>query len=102
MARRGRVKLNQAAIDALAADPYVRERLVEGAKPVVVAAQAGAPKRTGAGAASIGAEAVFVDAGWAARISWDRAHFYMRFQEYGTKTIDARPFLRPALEGLSR
>lgn len=53
-----------------------------------------APKRSGEGAASIHAEVV----GDEVRVSWDRQHFYLYFHEVGTSRMNARPFLRPALD----
>lgn len=57
-----------------------------------------APKRTGAGAASIHAELGEDEDGAYADVSWDRDHFYMGFKELGTEHEPAQPFLRPALE----
>ena len=58
----------------------------------------GAPKRTGAGAASIHAEVDSDTQSAYADISWDPQHFYMFFAEVGTEHESARPFLRPALD----
>ena len=89
------------AIDALKTDPAVGRLLGDVAEELVVPhAQAAAPHRTGAGAASIHAEQVFDDSEWMAHIGWDRDHFYMHFSELGTVNMPARPFLVPALEGL--
>jgi HK97 gp10 family phage protein len=67
------------------------------ADEVVERARHMAPKRTGAGAASIhkepredSGEVVGYD------VSWDTEHDYMRFHELGTEHMPARPFLRPA------
>ena len=73
--------------------PPVPEALREAAWTVVATAQARAPRNTGAGAASIHAEAAGPNA---YRVGWDRAHDYMRFPEFGTEHQPARPFLRPA------
>jgi len=97
-----RVVLNQRGMTDLLRDPDLRMGLLDAAQPVVRAAQLGAPKRTGAGAASIHAEAVLDGPEWTARISWSRERFYLRFHEMGTKSLPARPFLVPALEGLTR
>lgn len=55
-----------------------------------------APHDTGAGAASID---VFDDPRVVGQvdISWDDAHWYMRFQELGTKFVPAQHFLLRAL-----
>lgn len=97
---KAKVRLNQAAIQQLAAHPEIRDAILSGARPVVMAARAGAPKATGEGAASIDAEVGLLDGQWVAHISWARDRYYMAFHEFGTKKMDARPFLRPALEGL--
>jgi len=86
----------------LVTDPGMGDLLLESAAPVVSAARAGAPKRTGAGAASIHPEAVLDGPEWTVHVSWSQARFYMYFHERGTKHLPARPFLVPALEGLSR
>lgn len=57
-----------------------------------------APKRTGAGAASIHAEVESDDQSAYADISWTPDRFYMFFAEVGTEHESARPFLRPALD----
>lgn len=72
-----------------AVDPQVRDV----AARIAADAQRMAPKRTGKGAASIHAEA---QPDGSVRVSWDPAHFYMLFQEFGTQHQTARPFLRPA------
>ncbi len=97
-----RIVLHQAEIDGLANDPQWRDVLLQAAQPVVAAAKAGAPKRTGEGAASIRAEEVLDGPEWTVRVSWDRDRFYMYFHERGTRHLPARPFLVPALEGLAR
>ena len=102
MAGDTRVVLHQGAITDMARDPGIRAALLDAALPVVARAQFGAPKRTGAGAASIRAEAVLDGPEWTAQISWSRERFYLRFHEMGTRSLPARPFLVPALEGLSR
>jgi HK97 gp10 family phage protein len=50
------------------------------------------------GAASIHAETNLTPKGWRARISWSKAHYYMGFSEVGTKYMEPRPFLVPAIE----
>ena len=97
-----RVVVHEAAVRGLARDPGVRELLLDAAAPVVSDAQGRAPKRTGAGAASIHAEAVLDGPEWTAHMSWSRERFYMYFHERGTPSLPARPFLVPALEGSAR
>jgi HK97 gp10 family phage protein len=94
-----RVVLDEAAIRGLAKDPSMGPLLLEAAMPELARARAQAPKHTGAGAASIHAEAVLDGPEWTARASWDQLHFYMRFHELGTRYLPARPFLVPAFEG---
>lgn len=89
------------AIEDLARDPDIRAGLLAAAAPIVRGAAAAAPKQTGAGAASIRAEAVLDGPEWTARVSWDREHYYMFFQERGTVNLPARPFLVPTVEGLA-
>lgn len=98
-----RVVLHQSEIDGLSADPEIREMLHAAAEQMVVPlAQANAPKRTGAGAASIRSESVLDGPVWVEHISWDQDHFYMYFQDRGTRVLPARTFLEDSLEGLSR
>ena len=73
--------------------------LVEAAGPGVRQAKGQAPHRTGAGAASIGVEAVLDGPEWTAHASWDQLHHYMIFSERGTRFMPARPFLVPAFGG---
>jgi HK97 gp10 family phage protein len=76
-----------------------REVLTDDAKKVTRTAALLAPKRTGAGARSIGHELVHEGGGWTARVAWDRLHGYMRFPEGGTRYIQAQRFMRRAAEG---
>lgn len=94
-----RVVWDQHELAALERDPVLLRNLEASAEPLVRSARAGAPKATGAGAASIRAElAPGVDAAWEVRVSWDQLHYYMRFHELGTRYLPADPFLRPALD----
>jgi HK97 gp10 family phage protein len=97
-----RVVVHDGEVRKLLDDPGMRGLMLETAQPVVSAASGGAPKRTGAGAFSIHAEAVLDGREWDALVSWTQARFYLRFHEMGTKSLPARPFLVPALEGLAR
>lgn len=97
-----RVVIHVAAVRDLADEPEIRDLVLEAATPVVSGAQGRAPKRTGAGAATIHAEAVLDGPEWTAHVSWSRERYYLGFHELGTRSLPARPFLVPALEGLSR
>lgn len=91
-----RFVLFPAEIEALKRIPELGPFLVLAALPGIQRAASAAPRLTGAGAASIHAEAVLDGSEWTARVSWDREHFYMRFHELGAKQLTARPFLVPA------
>lgn len=92
-----RLQLDRRAIAGIASDDEGRRATVAATEPVVTDARRFAPKRTGAGAASIHAEYGKDGRGWRGDVSWDAQHFYMQFQELGTRRQRARPFLRPAL-----
>lgn len=80
------------------AGPEVRDLVMAAAdREAVPRAQAAAPKLSGAGAASIHAEAVLDGPEWTARISWERHRYYMDFHERGTRYLDPRPFLVPSV-----
>lgn len=79
-------------------NPQVDRDTARAAERVVQLARARAPKRTGAGAASIHKER----RGDGYAISWDPAHDYMRFLEFGTEEITPRPFLRSAVHAVER
>jgi HK97 gp10 family phage protein len=96
-----RVVLRQHEIDAMATDPWVADMLLEFGDAVAVDAAARAPKRTGAGAASIHAESVLDGPEITAHIGWSRDQWYMRFPDLGTSRIPAQHFLENALEGFS-
>ena len=98
-----RVVVDQKAIAGLAREPWVRQYLMEAVAGPVRLAQQRAPKDTGAGAASIQAEAVSTADGWEVDTSWDRDHYYMKFSELPTANMPPHPFLIPAFErGLNR
>lgn len=86
----------QREIDALLRTPAARDMLLAVARPHATEAAGRAPKDTGAGAASIHAEAVLDDGQWAALVSWDQRRFYMYFHEVGSRSLPARPFLVPS------
>lgn len=94
-----RVVLHPEAIKQYGRSPGVHTLLGDIVGPAIAEdAAAMAPKRTGAGAASIHSELVEDASGPVVRVSWDKAHFYMGFAELGTSRQSATPFLRPAAE----
>lgn len=96
-----RIVVHRNEIEAIKRSPQMRDVLMDVTEQQLLPdAQQRAPKRTGAGAASIHAEPVLEDDEWTTHTSWDRDHFYMWFPEKGTVHQPARPFLVPALEGL--
>lgn len=100
MAVRVRTEVNQVEIRAIGRSGGARRTVLDAARPIVARARALAPKRTGAGAASIHAEPVLQRGQWEAHISWDRRHGYMRFPDAGTsRGVEARHFLRRASRG---
>jgi hypothetical protein len=74
------IVLHEGEILALAREEWFRRCLQGYGTQVVARARATAPRRTGAGAASIHVEPVLGPLGWEARVSWDVAHTYMHFQ----------------------
>ena len=86
-----------------ASDAVAREALVEataaGTKVIIDGAQRRAPKDTGKGAESIHASVTERSRfGVTQTIGPSKNAFYMRFVEFGTVKMTARPFLRPALD----
>ena len=86
-----------------ASDAVARESLVEataaGAKVIVESARRRAVKATGRGAESIHASVTERSRfGVTQAIGPTKRAFYMRFLEFGTVKMPARPFLRPALD----
>lgn len=95
-----RVVIDLAEIAALTRHPRVVDAVEYAGEAVASRARDLAPRASGAGAASIHAETVAHDRDPVVRVSWDRDHFYMRFQEEGTENMPANPFLRPAADSL--
>ncbi|MET8908386.1 HK97-gp10 family putative phage morphogenesis protein [Micromonospora sp. NPDC004551] len=93
-----RVDVHERAVREVASSEDLRDLLMETGEPIEQRAAGLAPKRTGAGAASIRREPVLDGFAWTVRISWDREHYYMYFHDRGTERLPARPFLEPALE----
>lgn len=91
-----RVDFDEAGWRELSRSSEHRAELVEAADRFIVApARARAPKRTGAGAASIRSEAALDPDGWEVHVSWSTYAAYMRFQQFGTSRMEANPFLVP-------
>lgn len=97
-----RIEWDEWELAALARDDYIRRALAGHAGQVANIARASAPRRTGAGAASIHGETVLEAGEWTARVSWDQLHQYMRYQDLGTKYIPAQHFLEHALDRYAR
>lgn len=92
--------VREAIFATLSRDRGVTKEVATVARKVRDEARRNAPKDTGTGAKSIK-----VERHWDSRtrrvtyrVSWDRSHFYMGFHEFGTLTLPARPFLRPAAD----
>jgi hypothetical protein len=84
-----RLELDVDAIEDLVYATEAVALALEAGEAVAKVARRLAPKRTGAGAASIQARAAVDADGAYAEVSWDKAHDYMRFSN--------RRFLEPAL-----
>lgn len=98
-----RVVIDDSQINAIPRSEEFRRYQIDLAEALVIPpARAGAPKDTGAGAASIFVDAVLATDQWEARVSWERTRYYMYFHEIGTVHMSARPFLVPALESAAR
>lgn len=91
-----RVDIDERAIADLLTDPQVVAAIGEVADRVAGVVAARAPRRTGGGADSIHAEPAD-DPADGFRVSWDRDHFYMSFQNDGTAHQRARHFVEDAL-----
>jgi hypothetical protein len=93
-----RVVLHPQGLRAVLATPGARHAVLAPAERRAGSAALAAPRLSGAGAASIRAEAVLDGGQWTARVSWDREHYYMYFHERGTQHLLPRPFLVPAFQ----
>lgn len=89
-----RIVIDQAAVAALGRTPQAEAVLAEAGRQVAGVAAMQAPHRTGAGAASIGPQLLPGEV----RVSWDTAHDYMRFQNFGTRYVTGQHFLEHALD----
>lgn len=92
------VEMHPEELAAVLRDPALGAHLLAAAEPTVVrSARMLAPQRTGAGAASItGKIDRHAEGEVVVRVSWDRAHYYMGFQDGGTAFVPAVYFLRRA------
>lgn len=91
------VRMDPAQIRAIETDPGTRRDTLAAARGFARHAATLAPKRTGAGAASIGPFPAGDDQS-ASDVSWDQQHFYMIFQEDGARDVPGRHFLRTTFE----
>ena len=87
------VVLDREAIERLPLAPDVREMLLQEGERVARESAARAPKKTGAGAASIHPEFILDGDIAEVRVAWDREHFYMYFHQVGTRKLPAHPFM---------
>lgn len=101
MAGAVRVVLNQGAIRGLTREAWVRDALMEYAEKVADEARSVAPRRTGAGAESIAAEAVEEASGWTARVAWSKSGWYMRFTNDGTVYQNAQHYMEFSLNDIA-
>jgi HK97 gp10 family phage protein len=88
-----RLVMNLVELAKLPFNHKIQERCGRGAEEVAGVATRMAPKDTGAGAASIHAEQAERGT-W--HVSWDAAHDYMRYPEFGTESQAPKAFLRGA------
>jgi HK97 gp10 family phage protein len=99
------VTVDDGGIRQILASEGARDVLLDAADPIVDAARALAPRRTGAGSASIHAQALTSGRGWTVRVGWTTRRYYMRFQDQGTRgqhPDPARHFMSIALEGAAK
>jgi hypothetical protein len=91
------------AIARIPHSPEARALAAELGWRVALGARLDAPKRSGAGAASISPDLHDDAAGWVVDITWSQLRHYMYFHEVGwhpspTSYVPPDPFLRPALD----
>jgi len=92
------VNVDYDAIDRLTRSGSTHDMLAAASLPIVFDARARAPKKTGRGARSIHSEMILTSDEWQAVISWDQIHYYMYFNERGTRYRPPHAFLVPALK----
>jgi HK97 gp10 family phage protein len=96
-----RIVLDKAALAEVLTEEQARAATMAAGEEFASRARGYAARDTGAGAASIRARLVpnyTGGAAFAALVSWDSLHFYMKFNEFGTKFMPAHPALQPALD----
>jgi len=93
------VVVSEVGVRQIMAGTDLRDMLMDMGEPIASRARAGAPKKTGLGAASIRAEPFFDGFTWTVRISWTRDRYYMYFRDRGTQYQRGQDFLEAALEG---
>lgn len=98
MAGEVRVVVHPEVIRQLESSPEMRRLVLAIAEPVARDAARDAPKKTGAAAGSIHAEAELVDGAWTADVSWDRQHYYLGFHDLGSRFLPGTHFLELALD----
>jgi len=97
-----RVVLDKQALEQILTTDQARAATQVAGDAFADRVRARAAKNTGRGAASI--KAVIVDnygvggSAFAALVSWDQLHWYMKFPEFGTKFFPAQPSLQPTLD----
>lgn len=97
-----RIEWNRQEIQRMAGDPVLRQAARDVGVAIARDARAAAPKRTGAGAASLRSAEVLIDARWEIQVGADQLHAYMRFPDRGTRYIPAQFFLEHAAERNTR
>jgi len=89
-----RIVIDEAAVAALGDSRGAQALLADLGRQMAGVARAGAPHRTGAGAASIGPH---LGPGQV-RVGWDSPHDYLRFPNFGTRYVTGTHFLEHALD----
>lgn len=92
-----RFRLDPKEVKALRGDPEIVEYVRRAAEGLADDVRARTPRRTGAGADSIGVHPAPRSVG-ASDAGWDKDHFYLGFPESGTKYQVAQGFAWLALE----
>jgi len=93
---------NEAELRAVQSAQWVRRGLAIYGKAIAGSARGEAPRRSGAGAGSIHDETVLEGGAWTDRVSWDREHYYMGFQNSGAKHTTALHFIEHAVDRYTR
>lgn len=91
-----RIEWNEGEYERMLQDPALTDYARQVGDAVAQLAREMAPRRTGAGAASLQAEAEFLDGQWEIAVGADQLHAYMRFPDRGTKFMPAQRFMENA------